>query len=1222
MNSLSELNYQSSIPLSYIDDRNAQVIFDRLKAVDQIVSIGTGQSHNAPNGIDILEIIKPTVMNTYFEVDVSSLAGATVDWPYVPPGLVVSNPSVGLYKIENIYTKEQWDAIKNPVVHIPVDQNDNFTYGAYIKYEPNKTQSWGVLVKVGIIAAMVSEATVTATSTFIASNIANLEETAYLNALSGKVWSRTVNATANATINPNYTRYRLFDTAMSNIFSSVVNGKIAFKTTPANVASLFTIIPTGKVTRNAIIDTTTYFEMLATGNRFRFSDVNALSNVLFTPSSDFIRYVPTGYQDGNSIGQSVGISELTSNYIDSASFDMRITVSGQPSYLTSTGRLYIWDPFTPPSTFYLTASNGSTGDQFGYSSVISSDGNRILAGAIGKDTNGSNSGSVYSIKSDYYYWTPNFKTQIESSPTLSGLTSYECGRFSTDGTNFYTSNYNISTSNLDLNQYSLSTPWDISTISFTRTKTLTNGGSNDPHYSSGNPFSFSNNGKFLYTVYSTNRIFQHSLSTPWDISTITYDNKMIQDTSLPAGIVDSCITEPTPFISATSGVTNSIYGITSNGTNLVIVGSGGLAMVGSLDGTTWTSYNSNTVSNLNSIAYGSSIVTYNNNLFVAVGDNGTIRTSPTGSSNPWTTRTSGTTNNLRRIFHYKISTNDHFIVVGDNGTILESYNGVDWTSNTSPTTNHLYSMAYEGTVSYTRLIVGQSGTILRDVITGGWHWETVSSGTTNNLNDVTIKSSPQGVKIHIAVGDNGIILTSTDAINWTQRTSGTTENLKTIYQTDHQFVIIGTNGVMLTSSDGISWVLRSNYFGTKTYYGMYKNTSSGLTTVVGQTGSIKNGSEEDKLFLLLSNNSIRQYFIPPEGNIQSIAFVSSFTDSTNITSGAAITFSPDSKYLYIKDGYLYKYTLSIPGSISTATYNEKSTYSIGGSVTSPGVIHWNPNGYEFLSGGNSNIISKRTTNEYWSEETILSQSTPGANNQFGYYISSNKALDQVLISAPSTSTLGKVDYFTRSGTTWTNASHFSASDGTTNDGFGKLIRTSSDMTYAMVTSNSAVYVFTRSGTTWTQQQKISITPTSAEISAMGTYLFISDKTANSNMGAIYIYKRSGTVWSLYQTINGSGTNVNLGLNVCANSNGDRLFTVALDSLGLNYLTFKVYAKQESGFNEIFTRTDLYSSTLPAFTSDYVSGTVDSIGSLYRVGLPSFKNNSGITISLYGKLTAY
>ena len=59
-------------------------------------------------------------------------------------------------------------------------------------------------------------------------------------------------------------------------------------------------------------------------------------------------------------------------------------------------------------------------------------------------------------------------------------------------------------------------------------------------------------------------------------------------------------------------------------------------------------------------------------LYAAVGNSGTILTSPDGTS--WTSRTSGTTEDLYGVTY----ANSTFVVVGTSGTILTSSDGTTW----------------------------------------------------------------------------------------------------------------------------------------------------------------------------------------------------------------------------------------------------------------------------------------------------------------------------------------------------------------------------------------------------------------------------------------------------------------------------------------------------------------------------------------------------------------
>jgi len=139
-------------------------------------------------------------------------------------------------------------------------------------------------------------------------------------------------------------------------------------------------------------------------------------------------------------------------------------------------------------------------------------------------------------------------------------------------------------------------------------------------------------------------------------------------------------------------------------------------------------------------------VTYGNNTFVAVGDNGAVFSlpdPPDGAS--WTKQTSGTSNHLYGIAYGK----DLFVAVGDNGTILTSPDGVEWMVWTLPITKILSGIAYEDN---TFVVVGQDGTILTSP--DGITWTAQNSGTSNWLRSVAY-----GNGRFVVVGD-GVILTS------------------------------------------------------------------------------------------------------------------------------------------------------------------------------------------------------------------------------------------------------------------------------------------------------------------------------------------------------------------------------------------------------------------------------------------------------------------------------
>ncbi len=211
-------------------------------------------------------------------------------------------------------------------------------------------------------------------------------------------------------------------------------------------------------------------------------------------------------------------------------------------------------------------------------------------------------------------------------------------------------------------------------------------------------------------------------------------------------------------------------------------------------GRTWTVVSTALTSALYGVVYGSS-----GNLFIAVGQGGLIVTSPAGDV--WTTRTSGTTNQLNKICFGPIPV----VAVGNSGTIVTSSDGITWTVRTSGTAQNLNDSFY-GNFLYAA--VGNSGTIVTssDLVT----WTVRTSGTTQHLRSVTWINS---LSLYIAVGDNGTIVTSPDGSTWTVRTSGVTDHLKVVVGDSNvngsrMALAAGDNGILVSSFDGITWTRR------------------------------------------------------------------------------------------------------------------------------------------------------------------------------------------------------------------------------------------------------------------------------------------------------------------------------------------------------------------------------------------------------------------------------
>jgi len=194
-------------------------------------------------------------------------------------------------------------------------------------------------------------------------------------------------------------------------------------------------------------------------------------------------------------------------------------------------------------------------------------------------------------------------------------------------------------------------------------------------------------------------------------------------------------------------------------------------------------------------------------LWVAVGLDGKLATSPDGIN--WTQRTSsfGTTH-ISNVAH---NGTDLWVAVGWDGKLATSPDGINWTQRSTPfgTGEPLYAVAHNGTDLW--VVAGWEGILATSPDGINWTQRTSSFGSTT-IRDV----AHNGTDLWVAVGLDGKLATSPDGINWTQRTSsfGTT-NIRTVtYNGKDLWVAGGDSGKIATSPDGINWTQRESSLGS------------------------------------------------------------------------------------------------------------------------------------------------------------------------------------------------------------------------------------------------------------------------------------------------------------------------------------------------------------------------------------------------------------------------
>ena len=139
------------------------------------------------------------------------------------------------------------------------------------------------------------------------------------------------------------------------------------------------------------------------------------------------------------------------------------------------------------------------------------------------------------------------------------------------------------------------------------------------------------------------------------------------------------------------------------GNLFVVIGQTG-TVVTSPDAVTWTKQKETVFENLSL-----QDIAYNNGKYIIVGNNGGIWTSTTATT--WTKVTSGTTQNL---FGITSGNGTEWRAVGSSGTILKSTDdGATWTAETSPTAVDLYSISHTKNGNNTYMAVGATRVIIR-----------------------------------------------------------------------------------------------------------------------------------------------------------------------------------------------------------------------------------------------------------------------------------------------------------------------------------------------------------------------------------------------------------------------------------------------------------------------------------------------------------------------------
>lgn len=170
----------------------------------------------------------------------------------------------------------------------------------------------------------------------------------------------------------------------------------------------------------------------------------------------------------------------------------------------------------------------------------------------------------------------------------------------------------------------------------------------------------------------------------------------------------------------------------------------------------------------------------------------------------WISRISGTSNNLKTI--NKCS--NLFIAVGDSGTIISSSDCIVWKALSSGTKNSLNGVCW-GNNQY--VAVGDSGTII--ISSDGLSWKKAVSGTSKNLVSIAWGT----MFLALTANDSGAILTSSNGVVWNSQLlpeATYTSYISVLYE-NAKYLLAGNDAdptgpmsgsiKIFTSSSGSTW---------------------------------------------------------------------------------------------------------------------------------------------------------------------------------------------------------------------------------------------------------------------------------------------------------------------------------------------------------------------------------------------------------------------------------
>ncbi|MGO8748092.1 MAG: IPT/TIG domain-containing protein [Thermoguttaceae bacterium] len=323
-------------------------------------------------------------------------------------------------------------------------------------------------------------------------------------------------------------------------------------------------------------------------------------------------------------------------------------------------------------------------------------------------------------------------------------------------------------------------------------------------------------------------------------------------------------------------------------------------------------------------------------------------------------------------------------------------------------------------------------------------------------------------------------------------------------------------------------------------------------------------------------------------------------------------------YIFTKSGGVWTQTAEVTAPDGAAGDSFGDAVAVSGNILVVGAE-------DAAVGGNSDqgaVYIFTESGSTWSETAKLTASDGAAGDYFGNALSVSGST--LVIGAPDAAVGGNSDQgaayvFTESGSTWTQATKLTASDGAAGNYFGDSVSVSGNTVVvgasgATIGANSyqgAAYVFTESGSAWSQAAKLTASD-GAVYNDFGSSVSLSGATVvvgalfatiggNSYQGAAYVFAESGSAWSQTAKLTASDGTANSGFGSSVSLSGNAVVVGAADAtVRGNSDQGTAYAFTESGSD--WNQTAEF--TAPDGAAGYWYGSSVSVsGSAAAIGSP-------------------